>query len=216
MYIPNLSKIIGPLYSKTTPTGQKYFNQQDIALVRKIKDICKNLPDLQLPLESEYIIVETDASQLGWGTILLAKPSKYDSKNKERICRYSSGKFKEKDTTMTSLDFEILGVVYAINKFRLFLHKPFTIRTDCEAIVRFHNKLNERKLSTRRWAKFLDCIVGQGYKVEFEHIKGSDNRLTDWLSMKIYLEKEDNQFNFCADNGEQQDHELWGIFSSHS
>ena len=117
---------------------------------------------------------------------------------------------------MTSLDFEILGVVYAINKFRLFLHKPFTIRTDCEAIVRFHNKLNERKLSTRRWAKFLDCIVGQGYKVEFEHIKGSDNKLTDWLSRKIYLEKENNQFNFCADNGEQQDHELWGIFSSHS
>ena len=65
MYIPNLSKIIGPIYSKTTPTGQKYFNQQDIALVRKIKDICRNLPDLQLPLESEYIVVETDASQLG-------------------------------------------------------------------------------------------------------------------------------------------------------
>ena len=116
---------------------------------------------------------------------------------------------------MTSLDFEILGVVYAINKFRLFLHKPFTIRTDCEAIVRFHNKLNERKLSTRIWAKFLNCIVGQGYKVEFEHIKGSDNKLTDWLSRKIYLEKENNQFNFCAVNGEYQNNELWGICSSH-
>ena len=66
MYIPNLSKIIGPLYSKTTPTGQKYFNQQDIALVRTMKDICRNLPGLQLPLELEYIVVATDASQLGW------------------------------------------------------------------------------------------------------------------------------------------------------
>ena len=111
------------------------------------------------------------------------------------LCKNNLNLFIEYTTPSISKS-RLVIVVYAINKFRLFLHKPFTIRTDCEAIVRFHNKLNERKLSTRRWAKFLDCIVGQGYKVEFEHIKGSDNRLTDWLSRKIYLEKEDNQFNF--------------------
>ena len=65
-FIKDLSKIVGPLYSKTTPNGQKYFNQQDIELVKKIKEICKSLPELELPLESDYIVIEVDASEKGW------------------------------------------------------------------------------------------------------------------------------------------------------
>ena len=56
-YIKNLSQLAGPLYSKTKITGQKYFNQEDIKLVQKIKELVKNLPTLHLPLESEYKII---------------------------------------------------------------------------------------------------------------------------------------------------------------
>ena len=69
-YIKNLSQLAGPLYSKTKITGQKYFNQEDIKLVQKIKELVKNLPTLHLPLESEYKLIQTDASQIGWGGIL--------------------------------------------------------------------------------------------------------------------------------------------------
>ena len=63
-YIKNLSRLAGPLYSKTKNTGQRYFNQ-DIKLVQKIKELVKHLPTLHLPLENEYKIIQTDANQTG-------------------------------------------------------------------------------------------------------------------------------------------------------
>ena len=62
LYIKNLSRLTEPLYSKTKDVGQRYFNQEDIKLVKKIKELVKHLPTLHLPLESEYKIVQTDAS----------------------------------------------------------------------------------------------------------------------------------------------------------
>ena len=69
--IKNSSQLAGPLYSKTKKTGQKYFNQEDIKLVQKIKELVKNLPTLHLPLENEYKTIQTEASQTGWGGIIL-------------------------------------------------------------------------------------------------------------------------------------------------
>ena len=47
-------RLVGPLYSKTKNTRQRYFNQEDIKLVQKIKEFVKHLPTLHLPLENEY------------------------------------------------------------------------------------------------------------------------------------------------------------------
>lgn len=39
------------------------------------------------------------------------------------------------------------------------------VRIDCEAIVRFYNKTNEKKLSGKRWLNFVNTIVGNDSKV---------------------------------------------------
>lgn len=67
-----------------------------------------------------------------------------------------------------------------------FLNQSFAVRIVCEAIVRFYNQTNEKKLSNKRWLNFINTIASNGYKVEFEHIKGIDNRLTDNLNREIY------------------------------
>ena len=90
-YIKNLSRLAGPLYSKTKNTGQRYFNQEDIKLIQKIKKLVKHLSTLHLPLENEYKIVQTDASQTGWGGILLA----VTNIGEEKLCRYCSGTFND-------------------------------------------------------------------------------------------------------------------------
>ena len=47
------------------------------------------------------------------------------------------------------MDREILAVINTINTFRLYLgFKEFTVRTDCEAICRYYNKVNSKKSST--------------------------------------------------------------------
>ena len=82
-YIENLAKLAGPLYAKLRKNGQKYFYYEDIKLVRTIKEKVKDLKPLELPLDDNYFIIETDASKLGWGAILKQKPHKYSSKLEE-------------------------------------------------------------------------------------------------------------------------------------
>ena len=74
-----------------------------------------------------------------------------------------------------------------MDNFRLFIiNKPeITIRTDCEAIKKFYDTNNEKRSSTRRWLNFTDRIIGNGYKVQFEHIKGSNNSLAGFLSRQF-------------------------------
>jgi ribonuclease HI len=180
-HINNLAKLAGPLYAKLRKNGQRYFNSEDIKLVRLIKERVKELKPLELPLEESYFIIETDASQHGWGAILKQRPTKFSAKSEEKICRYASGSYKLK--TVNNTDREIMAIINAINAFRLYLgFKEFTVRTDCEAICRYYNQLNSKKSSTRRWVLFEDIITGNGYKVIFEHIKGKDNNLPDMLS----------------------------------
>jgi len=187
-YIENLAKLAGPLYAKLRKNGQKHFNSEDIRLVRVIKEKVKELKPLELPLDGYYFIIEIDASEIGWGAILKQKPNKYSPKTEERICRYASGKYKLK--AINNTDREILAVINAINAFRLYLgFKEFTVRTDCEAICKYYNKINSKKSSTRRWVLFEDIIIGNGYKVIFEHIKGKDNVLPDIFSRSSILQE---------------------------
>jgi ribonuclease HI len=120
------------------------------------------------------------------GVILKQKPNKYSPKAEENICRYASGSYKLKIVNNT--DREILAIIHAINSFQLYLgFKEFTVRTDCEAICKYCNQFNSRKISTRRWVLFEDIITGNGYKVIFEHIKLKDNKLLDLFSCSSIL-----------------------------
>jgi len=186
-FIKYLGKIAGPLYARTGSTGQKYFNTEDIKLVQKIKDRIKNIPDLYIPLETGYLVIETDGSLEGWGAVLKEKRNKYSNKSEEKICDYQSGKYKEKGN-MSNIDAEILVVIYGLNSFRLYiLNEPkILIRTDCEAIIKFHQKINEKNSSRRRWLNFVDTI--SIYNLIFGHIKGKNNNLADQLSkLKITI-----------------------------
>jgi hypothetical protein len=159
-----LAKLVGHLYAKLRKSGQKYFNSKDIKLGKIIKDNVKDLKPLKLPLDDHYFIIETDASKEGWGAILKQKPNKYSPKLEEKICRYVSRNYKLK--TFNNTDREILVIIYAINSFRLYLRfKEFTVITDCEAICKYYNKINNKKSFTRRWVLFEDIITENGYKV---------------------------------------------------
>lgn len=81
----------------------------------------KVLPTLTLSLDKDYMVIETDGCELGWGGVLFSKKSKYGPKTLESLCRYVSGKYKEKGH-LTSLDYEILAVIYCLDSFMLFIY----------------------------------------------------------------------------------------------
>ena len=54
------------------------------------------------------------------GVVLLAKPHKYSAKNTEKICRYSSGKYKE-NGNISNIDAKVLAITYAIDSFKILI-----------------------------------------------------------------------------------------------
>ena len=108
--------------------------------MQKIKELVKHLPTLHLPLESEYKIVLIDASQTGWGGILLA----VTNIGEEKLCRYCIGTFNNyKKKNLSSTDLEIEVIILVLEKFQLFLNQEqFTLRTDYENIKKFFENKN--------------------------------------------------------------------------
>ena len=144
---------------------------KDIKLVKVIKETVKNIKSLELPLVTDYIIIEVDGCKEGWGVIILCKSDKYNPKDTKKICSYASGSLNKTGMNWTSIDYEIQALINALEKFKIFLHKEFTVRTDCEAIVRFIKNDQSKKINRTRWINLQNTIQGSGYKINFEHIK---------------------------------------------
>ncbi|ANN87818.1 polyprotein [Canna yellow mottle associated virus] len=190
-YIPNLGKTLGPLYSKTSPNGERRMNAQDWALINKIKQQVQNLPDMELPPDNAVITLETDGCMDGWGGVCKWKMPG-EPKSAEKICAYASGKFPAIKST---IDAEIQAVINSLDKFKIYYldKKEILIRTDCQAIVAFYAKTSQNKPSRVRWLTFSDYITGLGMIVKFEHIDGKDNTIADTLSrMVVMFLKEDS------------------------
>lgn len=183
-YIPNLGKTLGPLYSKISPTGERRMNDQDWDLIRKIKRQIHNLPDLEIPPEDAFIILEVDGCMEGWGGVCKWRPRRNDPKSTEKICAYASGKF---DIPKSTIDAEIHAVMNCMDKFKIHYldKKELLIRTDCHAIMAFYNKSSCNKPSRVRWIAFNDFLTGLGIPVTIEHIDGKNNVLADALSRLV-------------------------------
>lgn len=80
----------------------------------------KTISVLILPLDIDYWVIETVGCEIEWWWVLFRKATKYEPKIIKTICRYASKKYKEK-SHLTSLDYEILAVIYYLDAFMLFI-----------------------------------------------------------------------------------------------
>ena len=143
-----------------------------------------NLKPLELPPPDSYLIIESYGQLGGWGAVLKYRPAIFSSIKDKRISRYDSGTYYAK---ITATDAEIIAAIKAMKKFKLFiiLEKSFTLKIDYQAMGAFYNKKSKNKLSENRLLKFMDYIIGNGFKVTIEHIKGNNNLLENNLSKII-------------------------------
>ena len=66
-------------------------------VVKQIKAKVKSLPILYVADENSYKIVESDASDIGWGGVLKQKPDEKDGKDKEQIVQFASGTWSKSE-----------------------------------------------------------------------------------------------------------------------
>ena len=120
------------------------------------------------------------------GGVCKWKNKKGDPRSTERICAYASGKFSP---IKSAIDAELHAVLKTLEALKIYYldKREILIRTDCQAIISFFNKSAQNKPSRVRWMTFIDYITGSGVEVQFEHIEGTSNILTDSLSRLINI-----------------------------
>ncbi|GKA29579.1 Orf y [Tanacetum coccineum] len=146
-HIPKLGILLRPLYEKTNAHGDKRLKPSDYELVRKIKEQVQNLPDLEIPPENAYIILETDGCMEGWGGIVKWKKSKGDPRSSEKIYAYASGKFS---TTQSTIDAEINACINTLEKLKIYYldkqemrSQETGVKINIEHIEGKHNTLDD-------------------------------------------------------------------------
>ena len=154
-------------------------------VVRKLKEIVKTLPCLGIPDPEAFMIIETDASDLGFGGVL-----KQQIRDKEQIVRYHSGVWNDTQTKYSIVKKEILSIVLCISKFQEdVFNKKFLLRVDCKSAKNILQKDVQNLVSKHifaRWQTILAC-----FDFNIEHINGKKNALPDFLTREFLQGKKD-------------------------
>ena len=69
-FIKDLDKERKELQKLLTKKKQTGWNEKHTMIVKRLKNICSNLPKLRLPNENENLILQTDALDKYWAAIL--------------------------------------------------------------------------------------------------------------------------------------------------
>ncbi|GFN74465.1 Pol polyprotein [Plakobranchus ocellatus] len=127
---------------------------------------------LKVPDPSKPFVVQTDASNKAiTGTLLLQLEGTLHP------CFYASRILKDRERNYAIIELEILAIIFALDKFsKYLLMKPFLIQTD-HAPLSFLKENKSKNARLTRWA-----LAIQQYSFSAQHIKGSNNILSDTLS----------------------------------
>ena len=133
-------------------------------------------PVLKLPNLNDTFILQTDASDVGVGAVLL----QYEDGVKKPVA-YASKKLNKAQVNYSTIEKECFAIIWAVQKFCRFLYgKEFLLETDHQPLVYLTNaKMSNARLM--RWALLL-----QPFRFRIVSIKGSKNVGADCLSRLCY------------------------------
>ncbi|GBO46719.1 Transposon Tf2-8 polyprotein [Araneus ventricosus] len=172
-FIPAYSKIAKPLSDLIRSDNPFVFEQPQIEAFEKLKKLLTESPVLSIFQQGKTTELHTDASQQGYGAVLLQEAED----GKLHPVQYMSKKTTPAEEKYSSYELEVLAVVNALRKFRTYLMgNHFKIITDCSA---FQRTMDKKDLVTRiaRWALLLE-----EFDYEIVHRSGQRMQHVDALS----------------------------------
>lgn len=129
-------------------------------------------PVLKLPNFDSSFLVQTDASDVGLGAVLLQ-----DEDGVRLPVMYASRKLSKTEKNYSVIEKECLGIVWALQKFEKYLYgREFVLETDHRPLM----YLQRSKLANSRLMRW--SLLIQPYRFRIEAIKGRDNVGADYLS----------------------------------
>ncbi|GFX85932.1 transposon Tf2-9 polyprotein [Trichonephila clavipes] len=172
-FIPAYSQIAKPLSDLTRKDNPFMFEQPQMEAFEKLKKLLTESPVLSIFQQGRTTELHTDASQQGYGAVLLQQAED----GKLHPVQYMSQKTTPAEEKYSSYELEVLAVVNALKKFRTYLlGNHFKIITDCSA---FQKTMDKKDLVTRvaRWTLLLE-----EYDYEMVHRSGQRMQHVDALS----------------------------------
>ena len=179
-FIPDYATIAEPL-TRLTKKNQRYewLEEQQYAF-DTLKALVMTAPVLNRPDPDGVYIVQTDASDVGLGAVLLQEVS-----GVERVLEFASRVLTPAERNYSVTERECLAVVWAIGKFRPYIEAyDFRVVTD-HSSLRWLCSMKNPTSRLARWALEL-----QAHRFTIEHRKGALNNVADALS-RLYEEGEE-------------------------
>ncbi|KAL0017383.1 hypothetical protein SO802_004452 [Lithocarpus litseifolius] len=162
-----------------------------ILLVKQIKSHVKTLPRLGIPTVNAFKIVETDASDIGYGGILKQRVSPDSS---EQIIRFYSGIWNTAQLNYSTIKKEILSIVLCISKFQSdLLNQKFLLRIDSKSAKYVIEKDVENIASKHIFSKWQAIL--SVFDFDIDYIKGSQNAIPDILTREFLQNTNGNMRN---------------------
>ncbi|KIM60542.1 hypothetical protein SCLCIDRAFT_44998, partial [Scleroderma citrinum Foug A] len=180
MFIANFSQIAHSLHLLTKKDQEYVWGEAQQQAFQELKTRLTSSPVLRLPDLSKPFTIQTDASKLGTGAVLLQQ----DAAGVPHPCAYLSQALVGAEQSYQVYDLELLAVIRALKVWRPYLISPVeatVIYTDHQNITYFRQP---QDLTARQmhWHSIL-----QEYPVRFVHIAGKKNGAPDLLSRMAHF-----------------------------
>lgn len=171
-YVENYASIVAPLTDLTQTVIKFRWTEREENAFLLIKQKLAEAKVLSHPDYEKVFYLQTDACKIGLGAILY----QLSDEGEKRIVRYGSCKTKTHQKSYHATELELLAVMWAVRKFRVFLGKPFILRTDSQALKWMHS-LRDHCSKLMRWSLELADL-----DFAMEHVAGKENEGPDGLS----------------------------------
>ena len=177
-FCPNISRLSKPLHDRLKKKPAAWTDEHT-KTVRLIKNSVKCIPCLYLANPALPKVVETDASDIGYGGILKQKEN-----DKEQIIQYVSAHWNDCQKNYSTIKKEILSIVLCISKFQSdLLNQKFLLRIDCKAAKHVLEKDVQNIASKQIFARWQAILSVFDFDIEF--IKGDTNSVPDFLTREF-------------------------------
>lgn len=179
-FIQNFSRIAQPLTDLTKKDQPFEWSTDCQTAFSSLQSALVKPPILAMFDPSQPCVLYTDASKTGIGAILCQGPSKKE----QRVVAYHSKRLDKNQQNYTTSELECFAIIHAVQHFRNYLDKPFTIVTDHSALRWLHHKNPSGKLY--RWSLLLST-----FNFKIIHKPGTSQAHVDALSrapVLLYLD----------------------------
>jgi len=153
-FFPNLRQTCASLYNRLRK-NPKPWSAQHTQIVQQVKQHVKSLPCLGIPHPDAFMIVETDASEIGYGGILKQKLGSQT----EQLVRFHFGLWHGPQQKYSTIK-KNLAIVLCISKFQddLFI-KKFLSRIDCKSAKEVLQKDVQNLVSKQIFARWQAIFI---------------------------------------------------------